>query len=41
MFYQKNCYYYGTYHLTNQKDRNFSSNRGMSEGLGVDQVEVY
>jgi hypothetical protein len=26
---------------TNQKDIDFSLDKGMSEGLGVDQIEVY
>jgi hypothetical protein len=41
MFYQKNCYYYGTYHWINQKDKEFSLDMRMSEGLGNDQIEVY
>jgi hypothetical protein len=36
MFYKKLCCYYGTYHLTNQKDKDFSLDKGMLEGLGID-----
>jgi hypothetical protein len=38
MFYQKNWYYYGTYHKINQKDKNFSLDKRMLKGLGIDQT---
>ncbi len=41
MFYKKKSCYYDTYHQTNQKDRDFSLDKGMSEGLGIDEIEVY
>jgi len=36
MFYKKKFCNYGTYHLTNHKDKDFSLDRGMSEGLEID-----
>jgi hypothetical protein len=41
MFYQKLCYYYGTYYKIDQKDKDFSLDKGMLASLGVDQTKVY
>ncbi len=41
MFHQKLCCYYGTYYYTDKKNKDFSLDRGVSEGLGVDQTKVY
>jgi hypothetical protein len=41
MLYQKLCCYYGIYHKIDHKDKNFSLDKGMLEGLGIDQTKVY
>jgi len=40
MIYQEFCCYYGTYHQIDKKDNEFSLDRGMSEGLGIDKTKV-
>ncbi len=41
MLYQKFCCYYGIYHKIDHKDKNFFLDKGMLEGLGIDQTKVY
>ncbi len=35
------CYYYGAYYWIDQKNKNFSLDRGVLETLGFDKTKVY